>query len=118
MVSPSVVLVHPGLCATAGAKPVSLQLPLAAPAVPPSASNADAAQTAGGELGFFRIARGGNAMCMELQCEWATPKTWTEHNFHCDESGANCAKQVSYVDPSMSGVPWGKAVQSKQKPMD
>ena len=63
-----------------------------------------------GEMGFFRIARGENAMCMELQCDWATPKTWTEDNFKCDEAGTNCEATVGeYVDPSVSGIPWGRA---------
>lgn len=52
-------------------------------------------------------------MCMELQCDWATPHTWTENGIFCDEDGQNCAapKPGQYVDPSVSGVPWGRAVQ-------
>ena len=64
-----------------------------------------------GEMGFFRIERGSNAMCMELQCDWATPQTWTEHNYPCDENGANCAPHSeTYVDPSMTGIPAAVAV--------
>ena len=51
-------------------------------------------------------------MCMELQCDWATPANWTENGVFCDEGGQNCAapKLGEYIDPSVSGVPWGKAV--------
>jgi len=63
-----------------------------------------------GELGFFRVERGnGNSLCVEeTGCAWATPKTWTEHNFPCGEDGTDCSDHGKYVDPSTHGVPLGK----------
>ena len=42
-----------------------------------------------GEMGYVRVGRGENDLCLELQCNWATPKTWTEVNVPCFEGGAN-----------------------------
>eukprot|EP01060_Flectonema_neradi_P012070 TRINITY_DN189_c0_g2_i5.p1 TRINITY_DN189_c0_g2~~TRINITY_DN189_c0_g2_i5.p1 ORF type:complete len:316 (+),score=81.21 TRINITY_DN189_c0_g2_i5:54-1001(+) len=44
-----------------------------------------------GEMGYFRVARGnGKDLCLEQGCNWATPGTFTETNFPCDEGGDNC----------------------------
>jgi hypothetical protein len=40
-------------------------------------------------MGYVRVGRGENDLCLELQCNWATPKTWTEVNVPCFEGGAN-----------------------------
>lgn len=63
-----------------------------------------------GEMGFLRVERGNNALCLEQGCSWATPKTWTEKNFPCYEGahGENCASKGAsaetgyYVDPAIS----------------
>ena len=64
-----------------------------------------------GELSYLRVSKGkGKDLCLETAgCNWATPKTWTEHNYPCDEDGHNCkvAKSGKYVDPSVSGVALG-----------
>ena len=74
-----------------------------------------------GELGHFKVSRGtGNDLCVETAgCNWATPKTWTETNYPCDEDGGNCKVKeagsgggggggAQYIDPSVKGVPLGK----------
>jgi len=43
-----------------------------------------------GELGFFKIVMGGNQLGIEQYGYWAVPKTWTERNVPCFESGINC----------------------------
>jgi len=58
-----------------------------------------------GEMGFYRIVRGEGQLGMEDDCAWATPATWTEKNFGCDEDGHNCQATVEYVDPSII-PPW------------
>ena len=65
---------------------------------------------ADGEMGYLRVGRGANDACLEMQCNWATPKTWTEANFPCDESGANCVGTGRWTDPSSTGVPLGAAL--------
>jgi cathepsin X len=55
-----------------------------------------------GELGYFRVVRGGNQLAIESACAWATPSTWTEHNFPCYEDGTNCVKKAFYTDPSLT----------------
>jgi cathepsin X len=50
-----------------------------------------------GEMGFFRIELGKNSLGIEDDVAWATPKTWTEHNYHVD----NFVNNV-YVDPSVN----------------
>jgi len=54
-----------------------------------------------GELGFFRIVRGEDMLNLEDDCAWATPGSWTEHNFPCFEDGSNCQDSREYVDPSV-----------------
>mmetsp|Transcript_18908 Transcript_18908/g.38340 ORF Transcript_18908/g.38340 Transcript_18908/m.38340 type:complete len:349 (-) Transcript_18908:251-1297(-) len=54
-----------------------------------------------GELGYFRVELGKNTLAIEAEVAWATPGTWTEKNFPCDENGDNCSPEVGvYVDPS------------------
>ena len=43
-----------------------------------------------GELGFFRLKLGTNQLGIEGECSWAIPGKWTQHNYPCDEDGANC----------------------------
>jgi len=43
-----------------------------------------------GEMGYARIAMGGNQLGVETDCAWAVPGVVTEVNFPCDEDGANC----------------------------
>ena len=43
-----------------------------------------------GEMGFFRLKMGQNQLGIESGCSWATPKSWTEINYPCDEDGTNC----------------------------
>ena len=62
-----------------------------------------------GEMGYVRVGRGENDLCLELQCSWATPRAWTESNVPCHEGGDNCAKPNAaragvWVDPATSGV--------------
>lgn len=52
-----------------------------------------------GEMGFFRVAMGRNLIGIEHRIAWATPGTYTEHNFPCFESGKNCGP-TRFVDPS------------------
>jgi len=52
-----------------------------------------------GELGYFRVERGTNALQVESNCAWATPAAWTELNFPCYEDGSNCVKTAKYADP-------------------
>lgn len=54
-----------------------------------------------GEMGFFRLVRGGNQLGLEASCAWATPGTWTETNFGCYEDGSNCVTTKEYRDPSL-----------------
>ena len=56
-----------------------------------------------GEMGYVRLELGHNSLGIESMCSWATPGTFTEMNFPCDEDGANCGPQIEigkYVDPS------------------
>ena len=41
-------------------------------------------------MGFFRVAMGSNLLRIENDCAWATPHTYTVHNYPCWEDGANC----------------------------
>ena len=52
------------------------------------------------ELGYFRIKMGENQLGIEGECNWATPKGWTEHNTACFEDGSNCVTTATYTDPS------------------
>jgi len=54
-----------------------------------------------GENGYFRIELGKDTLGIESEIAWATPDTWTEHNFACDEDGKNCETgSQSFTDPS------------------
>ena len=57
-----------------------------------------------GDMGYFRIVTGHNALGIESEVSWATPATFTiDHNFPCHEDGSNCNGAMrwhQYVDPS------------------
>ena len=53
-----------------------------------------------GEMGYFRIVAGKNALGIEMEVAWATPGLFTVNNFACYEDGSNCVKSVEYQDPS------------------
>lgn len=53
-----------------------------------------------GEMGYFRILAGKNALGIEMEVAWATPGIFTVNNFACYEDGSNCVKSVEYQDPS------------------
>jgi len=45
---------------------------------------------------------GSNILGIEGEVSWATPGSWTERNFPCNEDGANCTPQNGfYKDPSL-----------------
>lgn len=48
-----------------------------------------------GEMGFFRIIRGINALGIETSCAFATPGTWTEINIPCGEDGTGCLTNLN-----------------------
>ncbi|CAB9496893.1 Cathepsin B-like cysteine proteinase [Seminavis robusta] len=79
-----------------------------------------------GELGYFRIVMGHNALGIESTIAWATPAAFTVQNFPCNEDGANCQDAPSfessssssvrtqyYTDPSKDGVPLGALLSQK-----
>lgn len=43
-----------------------------------------------GEMGFIRVEMGNNILGLEGEVAWATPGSWTEVNFPCNENGSNC----------------------------
>lgn len=56
-------------------------------------------------MGFFRIEMGKNLLGIEGEVAWATPGTYTVHNFPCSEDGKNCVIRDAvttehYQDPS------------------
>lgn len=59
-----------------------------------------------GEMGFFRIVMGKNALGIESEVAWASPGSFTIKNFPCNEDGSNCHRDGSgmeahiYQDPS------------------
>lgn len=53
-----------------------------------------------GEMGYFRILAGRNALGIEMEVAWATPGSFTVNNFACYEDGSNCVNTVHYEDPS------------------
>ena len=58
-----------------------------------------------GEMGYFRIVMGKNALGIESEIAWATPGSFTVENFPCNEDGSNCQlngglRGMTYVDPS------------------
>ena len=64
-----------------------------------------------GEMGYIRVEAGKNILGIEGEVAWATPGSFTVHNFPCHEDGKNCnfhhddGPSVStqyYVDPSQS----------------
>lgn len=56
-----------------------------------------------GEMGYIRVAMGGNQLGLEADCAWATPGSWTEVNKACNEDGSNClaTSTAYYRDPSL-----------------
>jgi len=55
-----------------------------------------------GEMGYVRVEMGSNILGIEGEVSWATPGSWTERNFPCNEDGANCTPQNGfYKDPSL-----------------
>jgi cathepsin X len=70
-----------------------------------------------GELGYLRVATGSNLLGLESNCAWATPASWTELNFPCDEDGNNCVRTRSYVDPAVKrGITRSKAAPASLQP--
>merc|ERR1712232_179030 len=54
-----------------------------------------------GELGFFRVEMGHNILGLEKGIAWATPGSFTVHNFACNEDGKNCGAETQFFsDPS------------------
>jgi hypothetical protein len=62
-----------------------------------------------GEMGYFRIIMGKNALGIESEVAWATPGEFTVHNAPCYEDGSNCQVRgegpprmytMKYMDPS------------------
>ncbi|GKY94583.1 hypothetical protein MPSEU_000423900 [Mayamaea pseudoterrestris] len=58
-----------------------------------------------GEMGMMRIEAGKNLLGIEGEVAWATPGTFTVHNFPCSEDGKNCVIRDAvateqYQDPS------------------
>lgn len=53
-----------------------------------------------GEMGYFRILAGHNALGIEMEAAWATPGVFTVNNFACYEDGSNCHQAAEYQDPS------------------
>uniref|UniRef100_A0A6U1T3V4 Peptidase C1A papain C-terminal domain-containing protein n=1 Tax=Trieres chinensis TaxID=1514140 RepID=A0A6U1T3V4_TRICV len=54
-----------------------------------------------GEMGYIRVEMGKNILGIESAIAWATPDSWTEDNFPCDEDGKNCRDGTQkYIDPS------------------
>eukprot|EP00816_Leptocylindrus_hargravesii_P004826 CAMPEP_0196801718 /NCGR_PEP_ID=MMETSP1362-20130617/1487_1 /TAXON_ID=163516 /ORGANISM="Leptocylindrus danicus, Strain CCMP1856" /LENGTH=388 /DNA_ID=CAMNT_0042172807 /DNA_START=27 /DNA_END=1193 /DNA_ORIENTATION=+ len=56
-----------------------------------------------GEMGYFRIVMGHNALGIESEIYWATPGEFTVTNYPCNEDGSNCKYEKgvhNYVDPS------------------
>jgi Papain family cysteine protease len=63
-----------------------------------------------GEMGFMRLVAGKNLLGIEEAVAWATPGSYTVHNFPCSEDGKNCngkpdasrspVSTAFYVDPS------------------
>ena len=60
-----------------------------------------------GEMGYIRLEMGSNELGIESECSWATPGTYTEVNFPCDEDGTNCGPASGkYIDPSDNMDAW------------
>jgi cathepsin X len=61
-----------------------------------------------GEMGYMRLKAGGNLLGIEGEVAWATPGSFTVHNFPCSEDGKNCVAHhqnvvgtQNYIDPSV-----------------
>lgn len=59
-----------------------------------------------GEMGYFRIVAGKNALGIEMEVAWATPGSFTVKNFPCNEDASNCQisqefQALEYEDPSI-----------------
>jgi len=66
-----------------------------------------------GEMGYFRIKAGKNALGIESQVVWATPGEFSVRNFPCTMGGENCNSSNNaavstqyYVDPSKNTKAW------------
>jgi hypothetical protein len=58
---------------------------------------------------MMRLEAGKNLLGIEGEVAWATPGTYTVHNFPCSEDGKNCVIQdavstAQYQDPSMDAL--------------
>jgi hypothetical protein len=54
---------------------------------------------------------------IESEVAWATPESWTEENFPCDEDGKNCNGSASqtFVDPSTDVEAMQRRLAGEQK---
>lgn len=68
-----------------------------------------------GEMGYYRIKLGENQLGMDNNCAWATPGTFTEHNFACYEDGSNCVKHTKYVDPHHTKIAYGDLINGRNQ---
>ena len=58
-----------------------------------------------GERGLFRVNKGSSdSICLESQCFWATPASWTERTNLCPTSPC----RATYQDPSVTKTPLGR----------
>jgi cathepsin X len=55
-----------------------------------------------GDMGYFKITMGRNALGIESSIAWATPGTFSVDNYPCNSDGSNCHlfRAQTYVDPS------------------
>ena len=51
-------------------------------------------------MGYFRIGMGSNLLQIEADCAWATPATWTEHNFGCYEVKQGASPKRVFFRPT------------------
>ena len=68
-----------------------------------------------GEMGYMRLEVGKNLLGIEGEIAWATPGTWTEHNYACYENGANCVHTDQYIDPSTQLVAMKRRLSDDKK---
>jgi cathepsin X len=54
-----------------------------------------------GEMSYFRIVMGHNALGIESEIAWATPATFTTVNVPCNEDGTNCRRDTNKSRTSM-----------------
>ena len=57
-----------------------------------------------GEMGFARVKMGRNCIGIESEVVWATPDSWSEGNFPCDEDGKNCVAGLGHFDDPSHNV--------------